>query len=93
MLSSTLSVSEAKEQLEALLCELPGTERSVIITGKGEEAAVLLSIERYRWMMDILEDWEDDHDEELGRQMREELEAYRRGEGQDLKSFSTDLNL
>ena len=91
MLPTTLSVSEAKERLEALLCELPGTERGIIITDKGEEAAVLLSIERYRWMMDILEDWEDEHDEELGRMIAESRAAYARGEGRPFEDLMAEL--
>jgi prevent-host-death family protein len=93
MLPSAVSVAEAKSQLDTLLCELHGSERGVIITDQGEEAAVLLSIERYRRMMDILEDWEDEHDEELGRRLREEWDAYQRGEGRDFESLARELEL
>ncbi len=91
MLPSTVPVSEAKERLEALLRELRDNERGVIITDKGREAAVLLSIERYRWMMDLLEDYEDEHDAELGQQVREARAAYERGEGCNFEEFMAEL--
>ena len=42
-------------------------------------------------VMDLLEDLEDEHDEELVRRVREALEAYARGEGRSLEEFIAEL--
>ena len=42
-------------------------------------------------MMDLLEDWEYEHDEELARRVREAREAYTRGEGRSLEEFIVEL--
>jgi len=56
-----------------------------------EAEAVLLPVERYNAMLDLLEDREDELDSALGRRIQEERQAYARGEGRDLESFAAEI--
>lgn len=87
----TVSVDDAKQRLELLLDTLPAAKHGVIIADQSGEVAVLLSVERYRWMMDMLEDWEDEHDAELASMVREARADHARGEGRDFESFVAEL--
>lgn len=42
-------------------------------------------------VMDLLEDLEDEHNDELARRVREAREAYVRGEGRSLEQFIAEL--
>jgi len=64
----------------------------VFITRYSRAEAVLVPIERYNAMMDLLEDREDELDTALGRRVLEEREAHGRGEGGDLEDLVAELD-
>jgi len=75
----------------SVLQRLRETGEPVFITWFNEIQAVILPVERYYAMMDLLEDLEDEHDEELARRVREAREAYACGEGHSLEKFLAEL--
>jgi prevent-host-death family protein len=83
--------SEVRDKIASVLKELSETGEPVFITRYSKAAAVLVSIDRYNAMMDLLEDREDELDKALGRRVLEEREAYARGEGRDFKAVTAEL--
>ncbi len=75
----------------SVLQRLRETGEPVFVTWFDEIQAVILPVERYYAMMDLLEDLEDEHDEELARRVSEAREAYTCGEGHSLEEFLADL--
>ena len=75
----------------SILERLRETGEPVFVTWFNEIQAVILPVERYYAMMDLLEDLEDEHDEELARRVREAREAYACGEGRRLEEFMAEL--
>jgi PHD/YefM family antitoxin component YafN of YafNO toxin-antitoxin module len=59
-----------------VLNKLRKNRRPVFITRYGQPEAVLLSMERYKAMLDLLEDREDELDTMLGKRIHEERQAY-----------------
>jgi prevent-host-death family protein len=91
MAVTILSTSEVRDKIAAVLKQLRETGEPVFITRYSKAEAVLLPIERYNAMMDLLEDREDELDTALGRRIQEERQAYARGEGRDFEAFVADL--
>lgn len=86
-----LPTSEVRDKMASVLKRLSETGEPVFITRYSKAEAVLLPIERYNAMMDLLEDREDELDTALGRRLREEREAYARGEGRDFEALVAEL--
>ncbi len=74
-----MPTSQVRDRILAVLDELNRTDKPIIVTRFSRPAAVLLSIDRYNAMMDLLEDLEDEHDSELGQRIEEGRAAYREG--------------
>lgn len=66
---------------------MEGQGAAIFISRQGKAEAVLLSMDRYNAMMDLLEDREDELDTTLGQRVQEEREAYLRGEGRGFEAF------
>ncbi|HJW83353.1 MAG TPA: type II toxin-antitoxin system Phd/YefM family antitoxin [Anaerolineae bacterium] len=88
-----LSTSEVRNKIATVLTRLRRTKRPVVITRRGKAEAVLLSIERYNAMLDLLEDREDEIDTKLGRRLQEDRSDYLAGEGRDLSELIAELDL
>ena len=88
-----LSTSEVRSKIATILTRLRRTKRPVVITRWGKAEAVLLSIERYNAMLDLLEDREDEIDTKLGRRLQEDRSDYLAGEGRDLSELIAELDL
>ena len=86
-----LPTSEVRDRIASVLKRLAETGEPVFITRYGKAEAALLPIDRYNAMMDLLEDREDELDTVLGRRIREERQAYARGEGRDFEAFVSEL--
>lgn len=86
-----LSVDELREKLSSVLDALEDYREPVVITRGGQRMAVLLSMDRFEAVKDILEDWEDEHDEELGRELEEARAAIARGEGRSFDEVYAEL--
>ena len=91
MAITILPTSEVRDKIASVLKRLAETQDPIFITRYSKAEAVLLSIERYNAMMDLLEDREDELDTVLGRRIREERQAYARGEGRDFEAFVAEL--
>jgi len=91
MTVTILSTSEVRDKIAAVLKQLRETGEPVFITRYSKAEAVLLPIERYNAMMDLLEDREDELDTVLGQRIQEERQAYARGEGRDFEAFVAEL--
>ena len=91
MAITILPTSEVRDKIASVLKRLSETGEPIFITRYSKAEAVLLSIDRYNAMMDLLEDQEDELDTALGRGIREERQAYARGEGQDFEGFVAEL--
>jgi len=91
MALTQLSSSEVRARIASVLTRLRKTKRPVYITRHGKAEAVLLSIERYNALMDLLEDREDELDVALGRRLQEERQAYASGAGRDFEDFAAGL--
>jgi len=87
MTVTILPTNEVRNKIGSLLNRLRETEEPIFISRHGQAEAVLLSVDRYNAMMDLLEDREDELDTALGQRVREEREAYIRGEGRDFEAF------
>ena len=72
MSMTTLSSSQVRGRIASILKRLHKTSKPVFITRYGQTEAVLLSLERYKAMLDLLEDREDELDAALGRRIHEE---------------------
>jgi len=83
MAATIFSTSEVRSKIATILARLQKTKKPVFIARRGKAEAVLLSIERYNAMIDLLEDREDELDMALGQRIREERQAYAAGEGRD----------
>jgi len=75
----------------SLLKRLRETGEPIFITWFDKIQAVILPVERYYAMMDLLEDLEDERDEELAKRVQEAREAYACGEGRSLEEFLAEL--
>ena len=87
MAATILPTNEVRNKIGSLLNRLRETEEPIFISRHGQAEAVLLSVDRYNAMMDLLEDREDELDTTLGQRLQEEREAYIRGEGRDFEAF------
>jgi len=85
MSATVFSTSEVRSRLTAILTRLQKTKRPVFITRRGKTEAVLLPMDRYNAMLDLLEDREDELDKNLRRIIQEERQAYAAGEGRDIR--------
>jgi prevent-host-death family protein len=86
-----LPTSEVRDKIASVLKRLAETGEPIFITRYSKAEAVLLPLDRYNAMMDLLEDREDELDTALGKRIREERQAYARGEGRDLDAFIAEL--
>jgi len=86
-----LPTSEVRDKMASILKRLRETGEPVFITRYSKAEAVLLPVERYNAMLDLLEDREDELDSALGRRIQEERQAYARGEGRDVESFVAEI--
>jgi prevent-host-death family protein len=86
-----LPSNEVQNRIGTLLNRLRETGEPIFISRHGQAEAVLLSMDRYHAMMDLLEDREDELDIALGQRVREEREAYVCGEGRDFEAFVAEL--
>ena len=86
-----LPTSEVRDKIASVLKRLSETGEPIFITRYSKAEAVLLSIDRYNAMMDLLEDREDELDTALGRRLLEERQAYARAEGRDFEAFVDEL--
>jgi len=91
MAVTILPTSEVRDKIASILNRLAETGEPVFITRYSKAEAVLLPIDRYNAMIDLLEDREDELDMALGRRIQEEREAHSRGESRDLEVFLTEL--
>jgi prevent-host-death family protein len=87
MAVTILPTNEVRNRIGSLLNRLRETGEPIFISRHGRAKAVLLSVDRYNAMMDLLEDREDELDTALGQRVREEREAYVSGEGRDFEAF------
>jgi len=92
MAATIFSTSEVRSKISTILARLQKTKKPVFIARRGKAEAVLLSIERYNAMIDLLEDREDELDMALGQRIREERQAYAAGEGRDLENLLAGLD-
>jgi prevent-host-death family protein len=76
MSMTTLPSSQMRSKIAAVLNKLRKNRKPVFITRYGQPEAVLLSMERYKAMLDLLEDREDELDAMLGKRIHEERQAY-----------------
>lgn len=86
-----LPTQELRNKIGAILNRLQETGEPIFISRHGATEAVLLSMDRYRAMLDLLEDREDELDLVLGQRLQEEREAYSRGQGRDFEDFVAEL--
>jgi prevent-host-death family protein len=91
MTVTILPTNEVRNRIGSLLNRLRETGEPIFISRHGQAEAVLLSMDRYNAMMDLLEDREDELDTTLGPIVQEEREAYLRGEGRDFEAFVAEL--
>ena len=91
MAVTILPTTEVRDKIASVLKRLSETGEPVFITRYSKAEAVLLPIDRYNAMMDLLEDREDEMDSALGRRLLEEREAHTRGEGRDFEAFVAEL--
>jgi PHD/YefM family antitoxin component YafN of YafNO toxin-antitoxin module len=80
MSMTTVPSSQVRGKIASILKRLHRTSKPVFITRYGQTEAVLLSMERYNAMLDLLEDREDELDAPLGQRIREERQAYNAGD-------------
>jgi len=92
MAVTILPTSEVRDKIASVLNRISETGEPVFITRYSKAEAVLVPIERYNVMMDLLEDREDELDTALGRRLLEEREAYARGDGRDLEDVVAELD-
>ena len=91
MTVTILSTNEVRNRIGSLLNRLRETGEPIFISRHGRTEAVLLPVDRYNAMMDLLEDREDELDVTLGQRAQEKREAYLRGEGRDFEAFVAEL--
>ena len=91
MTVTILPTNEVRNRIGSLLNRLRETGEPIFISRHGQAEAVLLPVDRYNAMMDLLEDREDELDTTLGQRVQEEREAYIRGEGRDFEAFVAEL--
>jgi prevent-host-death family protein len=91
MAIATLPTSEIQARIGAILNQLNETQEPIFVSHHGRTEAVLLSMDHYKAIMDLLEDREDEMDAALGQRIQEEREAYARGAGRNFEAFVTEL--
>jgi prevent-host-death family protein len=92
MSMTTLPSSQMRSKIATVLNKLRKNRKPVFITRYGQPEAVLLSMERYKAMLDLLEDREDELDTMLGKRIHEERQADEAGEGRDFNSIVAELD-
>ncbi|MBI5568104.1 MAG: type II toxin-antitoxin system Phd/YefM family antitoxin [Chloroflexi bacterium] len=88
----TLTSTDVRDRLGVILRQLHNQSQPVVITDQGKAEAVLLSIEQYLSMVDLLEDRADELDVQLGHRIHDEREAYAHGEGRDFEAFLSEAD-
>ncbi|HEY4686625.1 MAG TPA: type II toxin-antitoxin system Phd/YefM family antitoxin [Candidatus Subteraquimicrobiales bacterium] len=73
-----LPSSQVRDKIASVLHELRKNKKPVYITQRGKAAAVLVDIDRYNALMDLLEDMEDIND-------------FRKAEGEAVRDFEEFL--
>ena len=91
MAVTILPTSEVRDKIASVLKRLSETGEPIFIARYSKAEAVLIGIDRYNAMMDLLEDREDELDSALGRRLLGEREAHARGEGRDFEAFVAEL--
>jgi prevent-host-death family protein len=91
MVVITVTASEVEQRISAVLDQVKASGEPLFIVREGRAEAVVLGVEQYIAMMDLLEDLEDERDAELGRAIAEARAAYRAGRGRDFADFVVDL--
>lgn len=91
MAVTILPTSEVRDKIASVLKRLSETGEPIFVTRYSKVEAVLLPIDRYNAMVDLLEDREDELDSALGRRLLEEREAHARGEGREFEAFVAEL--
>lgn len=91
MTVTILPTNEVQNRIGSLLNRLRETGEPIFISRHGQAEAVILSVDRYHAIMNLLEDREDELDTALGQRVREEREAYKCGEGHDFETFAAEL--
>ena len=79
--------SEVRDRMASVVEEITRDGEPCFITQYGKANAVLLSIDRYEAMMDLLEDKEDETDSELARRVKEARAHYKAGQGRGLSEY------
>jgi prevent-host-death family protein len=93
METSVWPIHKVRSKIGSILNKLQETGEPIFISRRGQTKAVLIPMNRYKTIMDLLEDREDELDAALGQRIQEEREAYVHGEGQDFEAFVTGLEL
>lgn len=83
MVVITVTASEVEQRISAVLDQVKSSGEPLFIVREGRAEAVVLGVEQYIAMMDLLEDLEDERDAELGRAIAEARAAYQAEEGRD----------
>jgi prevent-host-death family protein len=91
MAIATLPTSEIQTQIGAILNRLNESQEPIFVSHHGRTEAVLLSLDHYNAIMDLLEDREDELDAALGQRIQEEREAHARGTGRNFEAFVAEL--
>ena len=91
MAITVLPTSEIQTKIGVILNKLNETTEPIFISRHGQTEAVLLSVDRYNAIMDLLEDREDELDAALGQRIQEEREAYVHGAGRNFEAFVAEL--
>jgi prevent-host-death family protein len=91
MAVTILPTSQMRDKIASVLRQLSETGEPIVITRYSKAEAVLLPIDHYNAMMDLLEDREDELDSVLGRRLQAEREAHAHAEGRDFESFVAEL--
>lgn len=79
--------SEVRDRMASVVKEITRDGEPCFITQYGKAKAVLLSIDRYEAMMDLLEDKEDETDSELAKRVKEARAHYRAGQSRGLSEY------
>ncbi len=82
-----LPASEVRDRMASIVEEITRDGEPCYVTQYGKAKAVLLSIDRYEVMMDLLEDKEDEADSELAKRVKEARAHYKAGKGRDFSSY------
>ena len=84
-----LPASEVRDKMASVLKEIDETGEPIFITLYSKAKAVLMAIERYNTIMDLLEDLEDSTDSELAKRLEEAKANYVATGGIDYEKYRT----